>query len=144
MRAAKQLIALFLVTLFIYVTAYTLIESRRVKNGPWQITFTTESGAPAIVINQPKLGIRNVKLTFPGVPPPATPPPPAIAFDAARRVPFDVPGGQCVFLDTISLPGNVTLQLHGHQIQLLPRTLTLDRKEQTWKSDAMIPLPAKP
>ena len=142
MRATKQLLLLFLVTIVAYFTVYTLIEHRRNRNGPWQITFTAEAGAPAIVINQPKLGIQNVKLTFPGgeISTDATQ---TIAFDTARETPFTVLFGQCVFLDTTSLPGNVTLQIHGHQIQLLPRTLTLDRKEQAWKSDAVIPLPLK-
>ena len=140
-RAAKQVILLFLVTISAYFIVFTLIEDRRAENGPWQITFTAEAGAPAIVIHQPKLGIQNVKLTFPGGAI-STDTSQTIAFDTARETPFAVPFGQCVFLDTTSLPGNVTLQIHGHQIQLLPRVLTIDAKEQAWKSDAVIPLNA--
>lgn len=145
MRIAKQLGLLFLATLLLYIAAFWLIEHRRVKNGPWQVTFTTETNTPAIVINQPTLGIRNVKLVFPGAPA-TTNAATTIAFDAARPVPFELPGGQCVFLDAISLPGTLTLELHGHQIQLLPRTLTLDRKEVGWAglNETVIPLPAKP
>jgi hypothetical protein len=144
-RIAKQLGLLFLATLLLYIAAFSLIEHRRVKSGPWQVTFTTETNAPAIVINQPTLGIRNVKLVFPGAPPPTNAAATTL-FDAARPVPFGVPGGQCVFLDAISLPGTLTLELHGHQIQLLPRTLTLDHREVGWAglNEATIPLSAKP
>ena len=137
----KHFLAGFALCAVFYLVSFHGIEHFRVRKGPWQITFTADAGAPAIAINQPKLGIRNVKLTFPGAT--ATNVMETIAFDTARPVPFDVPGGQCVFLDTISLPGNVTLQIRGHQIQLLPRTLTIDHREQPWKSDAVFPLPAK-
>ena len=142
MRAAKQLTLLFLVTLFTYVAAFIWIEHRRVKNGPWQITFTAEAGVPAIVINQLKLKIRDCKLVFPAAPPAASPAQ-TVKFDSARPVPFAVPYGQCIFQDTISLPGNVTLQIFGHEIQLLPRTLTVDKKEIPWQSGDMIPIPPK-
>ncbi len=143
MRTAKTLITLFLVTLFLYVTAFTLIEYRRVKNGPWMITFTTTTNTPALVIHQPKLGITNVTLTFPGgAVGPQTPQ--TITFADAHEVPFAVPFGQCEFLDTISLPGNVTLKIFGHQIQLLPRVLTIDGQEKPWQSGTVIPLPALP
>lgn len=143
MRTAKTLITLFIVTLFLYVTAYSLIEFRRVKNGPWVITFTSVTNTPALVIHQTKLGITNVTLTFPGGDV-ATNTPQTITFANAHEVPFDVPFGQCDFLDTISLPGTVTLKIFGHQVQLLPRVLTLDGKEQPWQSAAVIPLPAQP
>jgi hypothetical protein len=144
-RIAKQLGLLFLATLLLYTAAFWLIEHRRIKNGPWQVTFTTETNAPAIVISQSTLGIRNVKLVFPGAPSP-TNAAVTITFDAARPVPFDLPGGRCVFLDAISLPGTLTLELHGHQIQLLPRTLTLDHKEVPWAglNETGVDLPAKP
>lgn len=142
MRAAKQVILLFLVTISAYFIVFTLIEDRRTRNGPWHITFTAEAGTPAILINQPKLGIRNLKLTFPGGAV-STNAAQTIAFDTARETPFAVPFGQCVFLDTTSMPGTVALKVFGHQIQLLPRVLTIDAKEQAWKSDAVIPLTAK-
>jgi len=136
----KHFFAVFALCAVFYLVSFYGIEHFRVRQGPWQITFSAGTGAPAIVINQPRLGIRNVKLIFPGAT--TTRATETIAFDYARAVPFNVPGGQCVFLDTISLPGNVTLQIHGHQIQLLPRALTLDHREQAWKSYAVIPLPA--
>jgi hypothetical protein len=139
----KHFFATFGVCLVFYFATYFGIEHYRTRNGPWQIAFAADAGAPAIVINQPKLGIRNVKLTFPGAAASADAAQ-TLTFGQAREVPFAVPAGRCVFLDTTSLPGTVVLEIGGHQIQLLPRVLTIDTKEQPWKSDTVIPLPAKP
>lgn len=139
----KQLLSAFGICAVFYFAAFYGLEHLRARKGPWQITFTAEAGPPAIVINHPKLGIQNVKLTFPSsdVSNHTTQ---TLVFNETRSVPFDVPFGQCIFFDPITLPGNVTLKIFGHEIQLLPRVLTIDLEEQTWKSDAVIPLYAKP
>jgi hypothetical protein len=38
------------------------------------------------------------------------------------------------------LPGTVTLRLFGHEIELLPRVLIIDRKEHPWKAGDTIRL----
>src|ERR1043166_10299170 len=78
----------FVVALILYAIAYTGIEHRRTRNGPWQVAFTTASGAPAIVINQPALAITNVQIVFTDAASPAT----NVAPDFAqpRPVPFAV------------------------------------------------------
>ncbi len=143
MRRAKLLITFFLVILFIYVNAFTWIEHVRNRQGPWVLTFTTETNAPVILINQPVLHLKNLKLIFPGATTTSNVSE-TIPFAGAHQVPFDLPFGQCVFLDTISLPGTVALKVFGHEIQLMPRVLTIDAKEQAWKSEAVIPLTVKP
>ena len=45
-------------------------------------------------------------------------------------------------MDTISLPGTVTFQMFGHEIELLPRVLTIDRQEYPWRPEATISLAA--
>lgn len=139
MRAAKNLVILFLVTLFAYVTAFTWIEHLRRRDGPWQVTFLSETNSPALIICQPRLGLQAVRINFPDESWP-TNRVETVRFDQARPVPFAAPFGQCVFLDTTTLPGNVTLQLFGHEIQLLPRTLTIDHREQAWPSNATLVL----
>ena len=65
-------------------------------------------------------------------------------------MPYEVPFGKCVFMDTTFLPGTVTFELFGHEIELLPRVLIIDRQEHRWQSDAVIvlsrlqPAPAAP
>jgi hypothetical protein len=45
-----------------------------------------------------------------------------------------------VFLDTTFLPGTVALSLFGHEVQLLPRVLTIDKVEKAWRSGETISL----
>lgn len=143
---------LFGVAVLLYAITYTAIERRRAAKGPWEVTFTQEAaGAPAILINQPALGITNVQITFSESsatdtdgrkPPEVTTPdePETLTFRQPRKTPFEVPFGKCVFLDTVFLPGTVALELFGHQIQLMPRVLTIDGAEQPWRSNEQIKL----
>jgi hypothetical protein len=137
----KHLILAFLLALAGYIVFYQAIEYRRIRKGPWRVTFTRNAaGAPLILIDQPKLAITNVQLSFAGEPLPATNRPVTLVFDQPRPVPYAVPFGNCVFMDTTFLPGTVTFQLFGHEIELLPRVLVLDREEHRWQSGASITL----
>jgi len=128
-----------------YALSYGWIQHRRVAKGPWQVTFTSQSGAPAIVVNQPALPIQDVRIVFAGEPAGASPDQ-TLEFSETRPVPFEVPGGQCVFLDPLFLPGTVVLDLFGHEIQLMPRVLTIDKVEHPWRPRETITLtkPAAP
>jgi hypothetical protein len=46
-----------------------------------------------------------------------------------------------IFQDPTFLPGTVTMRLFGHQIELLPRVLTIDREEYPWHSTNWINVP---
>jgi hypothetical protein len=41
-------------------------------------------------------------------------------------------------MDATSLPGTVAFELFGHEIQLLPRVLTIDNQERPWRSNEII------
>ncbi|SPE57000.1 conserved hypothetical protein [Verrucomicrobia bacterium] len=137
--ALKPFILAFLFAVVGYAVFYDAIEHRRVRNGPWQVTFTNSfSGPPAIIINQPALGIAGVQVIFPGK---SLPPGESLAtldFRQPRPVPYNVPFGKCVFMDTTFLPGTVSFVLFGHEIELLPRVLVIDRQEHAWKSGSAI------
>jgi hypothetical protein len=134
---AKHFILAFLIALVLYAVTYSAIEHRRTKNGPWHVGFIAEtSGVPAIVIDEPKLGISHLKITFPGEHASTTNS--TVIFDPPKAVPFDVPFGQCIFLDTTFQPGTVVFNLYGHEIQLLPRVLTIDKTEYPWQSDTTL------
>ena len=122
----KRIFCVFLISLAAYPVIFFLIEHARTRKGPWRITFATagESSHPCLIINEPRLNLADVKITFPRQSIPATNT--VLIFDQPREVPFDVPFGQCIFLDLLSQPGTVTLRLFGHEIQLLPRVLTID------------------
>ena len=115
------------------------IEHRRVVKGPWVVSFAPGNESPVIFLNQSALGIRDVRIIFREATA-QTNSVQVIEFSQARAVPFDVPLGQCVFQDTSFLPGTVTFEMFGHQIQLMPRVLTIDGVERPWRSVERIEL----
>lgn len=128
----------FVIAVLLYATVYNGIEKRRSRQGPWQVTFTNEAGMPTLIVNEPKLHISNLKVNFPSEPRSSTIS--TMVFDQPQPVPFDVPFGQCVFMDTTFQPGTIVFNLFGHEIQLLPRVLTIDKHEYPWQSDTTISL----
>jgi hypothetical protein len=156
--AAKHFILAFALALVGYASLYHLIEWRRARNGPWQVAFTTDAaGCPRIVIDQRKLQITNVQVGFPrqslrtgkeveAVAPTNAPSavattsapslPTTMVFDQPRQVPYEVPFGRCVFMDTTFLPGTLTFTLCGHVVELLPRVLIIDHQQHPWTAGA--------
>jgi hypothetical protein len=130
-RVWKHFGAAFAITLVGYVVVFNWIEHRRVKDGPWQITFQNASGQLELVINQGSEGIRGVRIEFTNAPI-TTNLAQTIQFTAGRKVPFEVPFGRCVFLDPLFLPGKVVLEIAGHELQIMPRVLVADGTEHPW------------
>jgi hypothetical protein len=138
---AKHFVLAFLLALAGYIVFYQFIEHRRSRNGPWQVVFTNSAaGGPAIVINQPRLAISNVQISFAAPSLIVTSSPTTVVFGQPKAVPYEVPFGKCVFMDTTFLPGTLTFQLCGHEIELLPRVLVIDRQEYPWRPDATFAL----
>lgn len=135
-RTFKQLILIFGVVLLAYAAGYSGIEHLRNRKGPWQVGFAQLDGVPALVIYQPALAITNVQVVFPGdTTDQATE---VVHFDRARPVPYDLPFGQCVFQDTTFLPGTIAMNVFGHEVQLMPRVLTIDGIEHSWSQGQVI------
>jgi hypothetical protein len=134
----KLFVSAFVIAVLVYAVAFYGIEHRRTKNGPWRVTFSSAGGAsaPCLVIDEPQLRITSLKIIFPGQSAPATNG--VLVFDQPREVPFPVPFGNCVFMDAISLPGTVVFSIYGHEIQLIPRVLTIDKKEYPWQSNTTL------
>jgi hypothetical protein len=129
----------FLIALAIYYVAYTSIEHRRNRKGPWQVTFTNSpSGEAQILINQPALRLTNAGIVFSGA---FTNYSATLEFRQPREVPYPLPFGRCVFMDPTFLPGTLTFQLFGHEVELLPRVMVIDHKEQPWASGTTLRLP---
>ena len=132
----RHLVVPFGIALLVYVVFYSFIEHRRTRKGPWEVSFTNDaSGVPALVINQPALAITNLQITFPGERSRTNT---TLSFKLPQQVPWDLPYGKCVFMDTTFLPGTVTIDLFGHEIELIPRVLTIDQKEMPWESGKTI------
>ena len=125
------------IAVLVYIIFYAGIEHRRTRKGPWAVTFTNDAaGAPTLVINETNLGITNLQITFSGETNRATNT--LLSFSQPHEVPYDIPFGKCVFMDTTFLPGTIVFDLFGHEIQLIPRVLTIDKKEIPWQSGKII------
>lgn len=128
----------FVAVLILYGIVFFGIESWRHRKGPWEVTFLTDSsGNPAIVIYQPSLNISSVELVFPGERVPRTNLSEKVLFDRPLK---PVPFGKVIYEDLTVLPGVVTFDFFGHEVELLPRVLFINKKEVPWKSDAVIEL----
>ena len=138
-RLLIQLILLFSVVVVGYALMFGWIERRRVAKGPWEVAFVSDAGQVQLIINQPALDIRDVRLVFRDVNAPSNVVE-RIEFTKPRNPPYPVPFGECVFQDLLYLPGTVTLRLLGHEIQLIPRTLTINRVERPWRNGETIEL----
>jgi hypothetical protein len=142
----KHFILAFVLAVICYALFYNRIEHRRIRKGPWVVAFTNSiEGWPQLVIDQPKLTITNVQINFPEEAPLAAQKQGMMLFNQPRPVPYDVPFGQCVFMDTTFLPGTVTFKMYGHEIELLPRVLIIDHQERPWlPSNAITLHPIQP
>ena len=50
----------------------------------------------------------------------------------------NAPFGEIVFQDLTFLPGTVTFNFFGHEVELLPRVLIVDKQERDWKSSEVV------
>ena len=147
MKPLKHFVLAFLIALAGYIFFYYWIEHLRNRKGPWRVSFTSApTVTPRVVIDQPWLRITNVQLSFTGTNTSSTNfVTSTFFFRQPRPVPYAVPFGDCIFMDTTFLPGTVTFRLFGHEIELLPRVLMIDHDEYPWRSDTNIVLkPAPP
>lgn len=125
-----------LLALIGYIGFYACDSRLRSRQGPWEVTFATNSsGTPLLRISQPGLGITGVEVEFQEAvltnPAPALPA--TVRFDAPNR---GVPFGRTAFDDLMYLPGTVVLHCFGHEVQLVPRRLYLNRQGAPWESAA--------
>lgn len=126
----RHLLIAFVIAALGYGLFFFLDQHLRVRKGPWVVAFTTnESGFAQIIINQPKLGIENVRVTF--LQEQMTNPPEVLRFDHPMQ---PLPFGTNRFEDLTYLPGSEAFGFFGHVVELLPRTLYLNQKEYRWIS----------
>jgi hypothetical protein len=136
----KLFLTAFLIAVFAYVTFFSCDAYLRTRNGPWLVTFASDAAdTPTITINEPKLGIAGVRIVFNREKTPSRRSS-EVAFTRPR---MPVPFGKVIFDDLMYQPGNVTLDLFGHEIQLLPRVLTVNQKEFPWRSNTILTLTPK-
>jgi hypothetical protein len=139
----KQALAVLGVCAVLYFGGFWAMQHWRARRGPWVVTFQTSGeGFPQLTIAAPGLGVSNVLVVFPGTNLPPRGDVVTVTFDDPTRV-AAVPFGRVKFLDTTFLPGTVTFELFGHEIELLPRTLIVNKREHPWRNGERIELSAR-
>jgi hypothetical protein len=133
--ALKHFATAFAIAVVLYIVSFGWIQHRRVFRGPWEITFATdEAGAPSLMISEAKLHISQ-RIDFPGQKVAATNLDRVERFEEAVT---NLPFGEMIFQDPTFLPGTVTMRLFGHEIELLPRVLIVDKKEIPWRAEQTV------
>jgi hypothetical protein len=134
----RSVLITFVVTLALYVCAYNSLQYLQTRKGPWEVNFATDDGGnPSITIYQPKLNISSVEILFLGERVAHTNLSERVAFDNPRK---PTPFGTVIYDDLMFQPGVVTMDLFGHEVEFLPRTLIINKKEFPWNSDSTIEL----
>lgn len=134
----KTIATTFLIALGLYIVLYQIDEYLRVRKGPWEITFAAEAdGTPRLTINQAHLGISNVTILLRGEKTDTNGLPKTLIVNQPE---LTAPYGERIFDDLMYLPGVFTLQVYGHEIEVLPRTLAINRKEQPWAGTTTLEL----
>jgi hypothetical protein len=133
-RIGRHVIKAAVIAVALYALSFWWIEHRRTFKGPWEVTFQSDgAGRPTVVIRQGKLGIVET-LAFPEE---------NVApnlrvmerfSDATNQIPF----GKVLFQDPTFLPGTLTMELFGHEIEAVPRVLVIDKKEIAWSPNGRV------
>lgn len=144
----KATVLLFVAVVLAYLAVFNGIEYARKRKGPWEVEFTaTPEGRPLLLITQAYSRVFTV-LEFPDE---------KVNVDSATVV-FDRPKkgkppfGKVIYEDLTFLPGVVTFDLFGHEVELLPRVLIVNKKELQWHATGHVqlwttnklPVPPKP
>jgi hypothetical protein len=132
----KSVAIAFVVVALLYFAAFWSIERFRGRRGPWEVVFGSNAlGEATLTVTQTALGLSGVTLVAHGDP--ATNGPGVVRFD---RVQQPVPFGRVIYEDLTFLPGVVTFDLFGHEVELLPRVLIVNKQELPWTSGATVDL----
>ncbi len=119
----------FGIAVVFYIVFFTFMQHRREGKGPWQVDFITDSnGVPSLAIEQPTLQLSH-KIFFDNAKVPQT-----NLWESVRFVQgtTSIPFGELLFQDPTFLPGSVAMKMFGHNIEILPRVIVIDKKEHHW------------
>ena len=133
----KQFALLLLFVLVGYALIFGCNRYLSVRKGPWELTFSSQSdGTPILIVDQPALGIVDATIRFEGesVVPGK---PMLVLFDERNPT---IPFGKVLYANYNRMPGLVTLELFGHEIELIHRALIMNFREYEWESGAIYPL----
>ena len=135
-RLSKILLLAFIFAVAVYLPAFGLMQSCRTSKGPWQVEFSTDpTGVPALLIEQARMNISR-RIVFADQKASPTNLMHSLVFSDPTKT--NAPFGEIVFQDLTFLPGTVTFNFFGHEVELLPRVLIIDKQEHVWKNNETI------
>jgi hypothetical protein len=132
----KSVILVGLTVIALYFVAFYAIEGCRRAKGPWEVTFATNEMGPALTVKQPRLNY-NCVIRFHGEKAAATNLPQTVRFDRPKK---PVPFGKVIYEDLTQFPGVVTFDLFGHEIELIRRALTVNKRQIPWNAQRSVDL----
>ena len=129
-----------MIVLGLYLATFNGIEYSNRRHGPWDVQFISDGlGNASIVISQPRLKISAERIIFAGER--TTQTNQLVRFDhPVTSLPFQMPFGEVIYEDLRALPGVVTFNFFGHEVEVLPRVLIVNKKEIPWKAEAVVEL----
>src|SRR5687767_8755972 len=133
-RFLKSLIVFALAIFALYFMVFYGIEGCRRAKGPWEVSFSSDQLGPQVKVTQSNLD-RSASIVFAGETTGATNLPQTVRFERPKQ---GVPFGKVIYEDLMQLPGVVTFDLFGHEIELLPRTLIVNKKEVRWNMRSVV------
>lgn len=135
-RLPKILLIGFVFALVLYFLSFSIIQYRRTFRGPWQVDFLSDgSGTPGLLVTHAKLKISE-RILFYDQKLSQSNSVHSFVFDNPSKT--NAPFGEIVFQDLTFLPGTVTLNMFGHEVEFLPRVLIIDKQEYAWKTGEVV------
>jgi hypothetical protein len=132
----KSIALAFVVVAALYFGTFAGIEHLRRRQGPWEASFALgPAGEPTVTVAQAHRGLTTVRLVLHGEQ--ATNAPGTVRFDKVQQ---PVPFGRVIYEDLTFLPGVVTFDLFGHEVELLPRALIVNRRSIGWTNGMTVEL----
>jgi hypothetical protein len=134
----KAVLVFFAALALVYLGVFYGIEYMNYRKGPWELDFSTNgTGTPIVIIHQPHFEISGFLLIFRGDSVLRTNLPQRVALERPRTT---VPFGKIIYADVRTLPGIVTFDFFGHEIELAPRLLVVNRQRLKWNQQNRIEL----
>ena len=141
----KKVGLLFAATIAVYLGVFYFVENNRVKDGPWEVQFTKNAeNQPQVIVSHQVYGVQDLTITMVDETAPEDFNPETMTFTEPRPYPFDIPFGRVIFQDLTFQPGTLTMHLmDGYEIELIKRTLIVNKKEHPWGTTSAVEVKAE-
>lgn len=133
----RSVLIFFLALIPVYGLVFWGTEYLRGKDGPWRLVFSSDaSGEPSLMVEHAGILAGGVEVRFTGE---------KIAPGTRVECILDKPGkplpwGKRISEDITFLPGTLAIDAFGHEVEIAPRVMVINRKEIAWGSQMRVQL----